>query len=98
MVKRLVGAKLPRGARMLRDELYPVKVDYVSRTVVVDEANAIRSGAAEEIGKENDVQVAKVGWLSNRDVPKAYGSMVIYLTKKADAERLLAEGYAYAGG
>ncbi|PNH37118.1 hypothetical protein VD0004_g9657 [Verticillium dahliae] len=55
MVKRLVGAKLPRGARMLRDELYPVKVDYVSRTVVVDEANAIRSGAAEEIGKENDV-------------------------------------------
>lgn len=98
MVKQLVEAKLPRGARMLRDELYPVKVDYVSRMVVLDEANTIRSGAAEEIGKENDVQVAKVGWLSNRDVPKAYGSMVMYLTKRADAERLLAEGYAYAGG
>jgi hypothetical protein len=30
MVKRLIGAKLARGARALRDELYPIKVDNVN--------------------------------------------------------------------
>ncbi len=29
------------------------------------------SGAAEAFGKENDTQVAKVAWLSNREVAKA---------------------------
>lgn len=54
MVKRLVEAKLTRGARILRDELYPVKVDHVNRVAVLDEDGGIRSGAAEAFGNEND--------------------------------------------
>lgn len=98
MVKRLVEPKLTRGARILRDELYPVKVDHVNRVAVLDEVGDIRSGAAEAFGNENDAQVAKIAWLSNRDVPKAYGSMVVYLTRGSDARRLLSEGFFYAGG
>ncbi|KJZ68779.1 hypothetical protein HIM_11823 [Hirsutella minnesotensis 3608] len=98
MMKRLVGAKLTRGARILRDELYPIKVDNVNRIGVLDEEGGIRTGAAEVFGKENDTQIAKIVWLSKRDIPKAYGSMAVYLTKASDAKRLLAEGFFYAGG
>ncbi|KAJ6439126.1 reverse transcriptase [Purpureocillium lavendulum] len=98
MVKRIVEAKLPRGARMLRDELYPVKVDHVNRTAVLDDSGDTRPGAAEAFGKENDAQIAKIAWLSKRDVPKAYGSMVVYLSKGSDAQRLLSDGFFYAGG
>jgi hypothetical protein len=99
-IKRLVEAKLPRGTRMLRDDLHPIKVDHVNRTAVLDETNNIRVGAAEAIGRENDVQIAKIGWLplSDRQIYKAHGSMVIYLTRASDARRLLTDGYAYAGG
>ena len=33
---------------------------------VLDENGEIRAGAAEAIGRENDTQIAKIAWLSNR--------------------------------
>jgi hypothetical protein len=97
-VKRLIEAKLPGGTRMLQDQLYQVKVDGVKRTAILDDGNNIRAEAADVVGRENDIQVAKVGWLSSRDTYKAYGSMVLYLTRASEARRLLEDGYAYAGG
>ncbi len=97
-VKRVVEAKLVPGARILRDDLFPIRVDGVNRTAVLDETGNIRAGATEAFGKENDTQVAKIAWLSNRDIPKAYGSMVVYLTRGPDARRFLQEGFFYAGG
>ena len=38
---------------------------------------------------ENEVNIAKIAWLSNKNNGKAYGSMVIYSTKSADARKLL---------
>ena len=98
MIKQLAEPKIPRGARVLRDELYPVKVDNVNRLAILNELGDIRAGAAEAFGQENDVQVAKVAWLSRRDMPKAYGSMVVYLTRASDARKVLEEGFFYAGG
>ena len=86
------------GARVLRDELYPIKVDSVRRTAVLDENDNIRDGAAEAFGQENETTVAKVAWLSRKDNGKAYGSMVVYLTKAAEARKFLEEGFFYAGG
>lgn len=97
-VKRVVEAKLTQGARILRDDLYPVRVDSVNRTAVLDEMGNVRTGAAEAFGKENDTQIAKIAWLSSRDISKAYGSMVVYLSKGLDAHRFLREGFFYAGG
>jgi hypothetical protein len=82
----------------MRDDLYPIRVDSVNRTAILDEAGNIQAGAAEVLGKENDIQVAKLAWLSNREVPKAYGSMVVYLSKRSDAQRLLNEGFFSARG
>ncbi|KAF5973468.1 reverse transcriptase [Fusarium bulbicola] len=44
--------------RVLRDDLYPIKVDNVSRTAVLNEMNEIRIEAAETLGRENDTEVA----------------------------------------
>ncbi|KDN71873.1 hypothetical protein CSUB01_09606 [Colletotrichum sublineola] len=98
MVKRVVEANLVPGARVLRDDIYPIRVDSVNRTTVLDENGNIRTGAAEAFGLENDTTVAKVAWLSDKSAAKAYGSMVVYLGKAADARKLLNEGFFHAGG
>jgi len=98
LVKRAAETKIGAGARVLRDEIYPIKVDNVKRTAVLDEKDEIRAGAAEAFSEENETTVAKVSWLSKKDVPKAYGSMVVYLTKGNDARRLIKEGFFYARG
>ena len=98
LVKQAAEKTSVSGARVLRDELYPIKVDSVRRTAVLDENDNIRDGAAEAFGQENETTVAKVAWLSRKDNGKAYGSMVVYLTKAAEARKFLEEGFFYAGG
>jgi hypothetical protein len=97
-IKDIVEAKKAPGARVLRDQLYPVKVDNVSRMAVLGHEGKVLPGATEALGAENDVQIAKMAWLSRKDSAKAYGSMVVYVTKAGDARRLLNEGFFYAGG
>ncbi len=97
-MKQVVEANLVPGARILRDDIFPIRVDSVNRTALVDEKGEIRAGAAEAIGRENDTQIAKIAWLSNRSNAKAYGSMVVYLNKSRDAQRFIQEGFFAAGG
>ncbi|KAL3706323.1 hypothetical protein TMatcc_007334 [Talaromyces marneffei ATCC 18224] len=42
------------GIRVLRDQLYPVKIDNANRTAVLDADGNILPGAAEVLGKENN--------------------------------------------
>ncbi|KAJ5449492.1 uncharacterized protein N7458_005941 [Penicillium daleae] len=98
LVKKVAEAKIGAGARVLRDELYPIKVDSVNKAAVLDENDEIRAGAAAAFSEENEARVAKIAWLSRKESAKAYGSMVVYLTKGADARRLLADGFFHAGG
>lgn len=86
------------GVRVLRDQLYPVKVDNVNRTAILDQDGKVLPGAAEVLGKENDVHIAKIGWLSKKDTGKAYGSMVVYVTKGNEAKRLLQDQYFHVAG
>ena len=44
------------------------------------------------------MQIAKLAWLSRKDSAKAYGSIVVYITKAGDARRLLHEGFFFVGG
>jgi hypothetical protein len=83
---------------VLYDELHLVKVNSVNRTAVLDENGDIQVGAAAAFGEENKTTVAKIAWLSRKENAKAYGSIVIYLTKGSDARRLLAEGFFHTGG
>jgi hypothetical protein len=46
---------------------------------ILDQEGKVTPGTAEVLGKESDVHIAKVAWLSKKDTGKAYGSMVVYL-------------------
>ncbi|KAF3392112.1 hypothetical protein DPV78_010808 [Talaromyces pinophilus] len=81
------------GIRTLRDQLYPVKIDNVNRTAVLDADRNILPGAADALGKENNVSITKISWLSKKDSNKAYGSMVVYITKGTDAKHLIDGNY-----
>ena len=86
------------GLRVLRDQLYPVKIDNANRAAVLDQDGSIRPEAAEVFGKENEERIAKMIWLSKKQSAKAYGSMVIYVTKGSDAVRLLQGQYFHIAG
>ncbi|EAQ84331.1 predicted protein [Chaetomium globosum CBS 148.51] len=66
------------GVRVLRDQLYPVRIDNANRTAVLDADGNVLPGAMEALGAENDVNIAKIAWLSRKDTGKAYGLMVVY--------------------
>ena len=97
-VKEATQKAATPGMRILRDQLYPVKVDNAHRASVLDQDGAVRPEAAEMFGKENNVRIAKMAWLSKKDSMKAYGSMVVYVTKGSDAVRLLQEQYFHIAG
>lgn len=97
-VKQVAEGKIGAGARVLRDELYPIKVDSVNKASVLDENGEIRNEVMAAFSEENETTVAKISWLSRKESEKAYGSMVVYLTKRTDARRLLADGFFHAGG
>ncbi|KJZ69644.1 hypothetical protein HIM_10960 [Hirsutella minnesotensis 3608] len=78
----------------MRDQLYPVRVDNANRTAVLDAEGNILPGAIDALSAENRVTIGKIFWLSKRESGKAYGSMVVYATKRSDAERLL-DGYYF---
>ncbi|RYC77562.1 hypothetical protein BFJ63_vAg19563 [Fusarium oxysporum f. sp. narcissi] len=98
LVREAAERTMVKGVRVLRDQLYPVKVDGANRTAVLDSSGNILPGAAEALGKENVVTIAKMHWLSNKENGKMYGSMVIYVTKASDARRLLDERYFHLAG
>ncbi|KAJ5876413.1 uncharacterized protein N7529_001997 [Penicillium soppii] len=98
LVKKVAEEKIGTGSRVLRDELYPIKVDGVKRAAVLDDNHAILAGATVALSEENESTVAKMTWLSSKEAAKPYGSMVVYLTKGSDARRLLADGYFHVGG
>lgn len=86
------------GVRVLRDQLYPVRVDNANRSAVLDADGNILPGVAEALGAENEVNIAKIAWLSRKDAAKAYGSMVVYVTKGSEARRLLDNRYFHLAG
>ncbi|EXM15014.1 hypothetical protein FOTG_16631 [Fusarium oxysporum f. sp. vasinfectum 25433] len=88
-IKTILETRKAPGARALRDQLYPIKVDSMNRMAVFDQEFNMLPGAIETLNQENEVR--KVN-------PKSYGSMVVYLTKSSDAKRLLQEHYFLVAG
>jgi hypothetical protein len=82
------------GAKLQAEKWYPVRADAVCKLSVTNSphSTAITPETADMIGKENNVTVKKLQWLSRIDAGKAYGSMVVYLGSRDDAAKLLKEG------
>lgn len=92
-VKEASEKTLVTGTRILRDQLYPVKVDNANRKAVLEIDGSLRADAAERLGKENEVKISKIAWISKKDNGKDYGSMIIYVTRGSEAARLLRGQY-----
>jgi hypothetical protein len=97
-VKQAVEKAKVEGVRVLRDQLFPIKVDSVNRCAILDEHGQLRPDITEKLGKENEVEIAKLAWLSKKDNLKANGSMVIYVTKASHARRLLQDQFFHVAG
>jgi hypothetical protein len=97
MIKGILEKKLPQGGRVLREEYYPIKIDGVSRSAILDERGKELQKLNETLSSENSTDITQANWLSDRFL-KERGSIVVYLKKAAEASRFLREGYFYAGG
>ena len=97
IVKQAANTTAVEGTRILRDQLYPVKVDNVRANAVLFGGN-IREDLIARLNDSNNTQISKVSWLSSRNAGKAYGSMVVFFTKGSEAQRFLQESFITVGG
>lgn len=97
VIKGIAEKKLPQGVRVLRDEYYPIKIDGVSRSAVLDERGKELPGLCEALSSDNATEVTNATWLSHR-FHKDHGSVVVYLRKAVEAAKFLRERYFYVGG
>ncbi len=86
------------GARIQATTFYPIRVDSVNASAVLDSSTGrILDHAAIGISKENEgLMIGRIGWLSQPG--KKYGSMVLYLKEKSQVNVLLAKGFLDVGG
>lgn len=89
-----------RGARLQAEQWHPIRVDSVYKGAVLKEmgGNEVKQEATQIVAEENDVQVHKIQWLSKPDSSKIHGSMVLYLARRQDAEKLLRGGRVEVDG
>lgn len=82
-----------RGARLQAEQWFPVRVDSVYKGAILSDMQSkeVKEGAAQMVGEENGVHVHKIQWLSKPNADKIHGSMVLYLARRSDAEKLLRE-------
>ena len=97
-VKQAATATAVEGARVLRDQLYPVKVNNVRTDAILQPNGEIKEEAMAALNDSNNIKVAKFSWLSSRQFRKAYRSMVLFFTKRSEAERFLRDGFFTVGG
>jgi hypothetical protein len=53
-VKEIMESNLTQGVRILRDDIFPIRVDSINRTAILDENREIRAGVTDALAKEND--------------------------------------------
>lgn len=77
-----------------------VKVNYAWATTILDAAiRKIAVNIKDIISDSNDgLKITQIGWLSKVETKKLYGSLVIYLANKNEAETLLEKEIVKIGG
>ena len=96
-VKSAAIAIATQGARVLRDQLYPVKINNARADAILMPDGSLKPNAASEIAEENNTELAKVEWLSAKYNGRAFSSLVAYFTRDLEAISFLREKYIYIG-
>jgi hypothetical protein len=97
-VKSVAERMKPSGARVLSDQLYPVKVDNVAARAILKPDGTVREEAVPSLEEENDVKIAKIVGLNKKESRKAYGSMAVYFVRgEQTAEALQSDFFSVQG-
>ena len=85
-------------AQVQSTTFYPIRVDSVNASAVLDPTTGrVSPNVASSICEENgNLSVGRIGWLSQPG--KKYGSMVLYLKEKSQADAMIARGFLEVGG
>ena len=97
-VKKAAEKAMPQGGRILRDQLFPVKVDGASAHRIITLEGKIKEDAIQTLEEENNTKISKIVWLSNKALGKAYGSMAVFFKRGEEAVRFLNERFFTVGG
>jgi hypothetical protein len=73
------------GATVYGEQWYPVKIDNVWKKLALDGLGCTL------VGRLNNVEVKKMCWLGSSSVDNIYGSLVIHVATKEEADRLVKE-------
>ncbi len=94
-----VSTHFPK-ARMQPPISFPVKGNRARATAILDAATGkVAVNAKDVISDSNGgLKITRIGWLSKVGTGKLYGSLVIYLANKDEAETLLEKGVVEIGG
>lgn len=79
---------------------FPVKVNRARATAILDASSGkVAVHAKDSVSDINGgLKTTRIGWLSKLGTGKLYGSLVIYLANKNQAEALLGKGFMKIGG
>jgi hypothetical protein len=98
IVKKAAETTKMNGARVLRDQLFPVKIDNVKARAVLSPEGSIKEEALAALEDENRVKLAKLACLSKKDMVKEYGSIVVYFRRGEQALEALQNGFFIVEG
>lgn len=74
---------------MLVPEWFSVKVDWIEKSLATNEGSTNDSeSAAQRFGTENEIEVKRMTWLKRPKEEAQFGSAVVKVEKKAEAEKL----------
>ena len=68
LVKKAAERSKLNGTRVLRDHLWPIKIDNVCARTVLRPDGTIKDTIVAALEEENGVKIAKLNWLSRRDM------------------------------
>ena len=97
-VKQAAESTVLTGARVLRDHLYPVKVNNARTNAVIKPDGLLINDALLSLNENNNTDIAKITWLSSRQSGKAYGLIAVFFKMSSEAARFLKEAFLYVGG
>ncbi|KAL2356354.1 hypothetical protein BJ546DRAFT_970762, partial [Cryomyces antarcticus] len=88
-----------QGARLVAPKWYPIKVDWVEKSVATStDSLGISESAQQRFGTENGIEVKRMAWLKRPNDGAQFGSAIVKVATKAEAEKLLSGRPTFGGG
>ncbi len=89
MIKEVIKKIIISDLKVLRDQLYFIKVNNIYRDDVLSIKKLLLLEIIESLKKKNEILVTKMIWINRKNNDKVYSFIIIYLHRGSDVNRLL---------